>query len=237
MTANPTDDNQQRNRDNCRAHSPHQVRGATGATNLNVDGREVVSPMQLRRAVAEDLPCPLTGLTVTPAEVMAVEGDFPVPAAGNRFYLPMVAKPGSAVHQHTVPAFPWRQYSGLGRRWCHADDEMFTVMTPAGFPGGLNLSARYDGTTVIQVQSMARTNDPIYEFGFASGGASSTRFGRCLTQVAHFGVKEVSLSPIASTLPCSGQSKNVWHNAIIRTTFYTMGAPFRWIASRFKRAA
>lgn len=255
MTVNPTsDDNQKRNHDNWAAPIDRIKVGEVpiGATNLNVDGREVVSPMQGFGALwRKTYRARLTGLTITPAEVMRVwKENFPkFQPPENQFYPPMVGvKPGEVLFiSAKVPAFPGVNIPvSAGVMVLYADDEMFTVMTPAGFPeAGWNSFSAFEeeGVTVIQVQSMARTNDPIYEFGFIfMGGAKQQHkiWAYVLTQLAaHFGVK----AEVDTKLECLDpalqwkQTKNVWHNAIIRTTFYQMGAPFRWIASRFKRSA
>jgi len=256
MTANPTQDDQpQRNRDDNWAAPIDRIKVGevpTGATNLNVDGREVVSPMQgFGPLWQKTYRVRLTGVAITPAEVMRVwKESFPkFQPPENQFYPPMVGvRPGEVLFiSAKVPAFPGVNIPvSAGVMVLYADDEMFTVMTPAGFPeAGWNSFSAFDdnGTTVVQVQSMARTNDPIYEFGFRfMGGAKQQHkiWAYVLTQVAaHFGVK----AEVDTKLDCLDpalqwkQSANVWHNAIIRTTFYQMGAPFRWIASRFKRSA
>jgi hypothetical protein len=158
-------------------------------------------------------------------------------------------KPGEVLFiSATLPAFPGVKVGipvSAGVMVLYADDEMFTVMTPAGFPeAGWNTFSAFDddGTTVIQVQSMARTADPIYEMGFRfMGGAKQQEkiWRIVLTNVAaRFGVTgevQTSFECLDPSLQW-GQSRNVWHNAIIRTTFYKLGAPFRWVASRFRRS-
>ncbi len=63
-----------------------------------------------------------------------------------------------------------------GVRVIYADDESFTVMTPEGHPeSGWNTFSAHaddDGTTVAQIQSLARANDPVYEIGFRIMGAT-----------------------------------------------------------------
>ncbi len=257
MSVDPTDqNNQQRNRDNWAAPIDRikVSEVPTGATNLNVDGREVVSPMQgFGPLWQKTYRVRLTGLAATPVEVMRVwKENFPkFQPPENQFYPPMVGvKPGEVLFiSATVPAFPGLKVGipvSAGVMVLYADDEMFTVMTPAGFPeAGWNTFSAYDdeGTTVIQVQSMARTNDPIYEMGFRfMGGAKQQEkiWGYVLTHVAeHFGVTgevQVKLDCLDPNLQWK-QSANVWHNAIIRTTLYQLGAPFRWVAGKFKRSA
>ena len=114
----------------------------------------------------------------------------------------------------------------------------FTVMTAEGLPeAGWNTFSAYDdeGVTVVQVQSLARTNDPIYEFGFRFiGGARQQEkiWAAVLTALAgHLGVSgrvETDFSSLDNSLQWSGV-KNVWHNAIIRTVLYKLAAPLRWL--------
>jgi hypothetical protein len=125
-------------------------------------------------------------------------------------------------------------YTGV--RIIYADDESFTVMTPEGHPeSGWNTFSAFqddDGTTVAQIQSLARADDPIYEIGFRIVG--STEQERIWTHVlkslaAHFGVNEpVTLEKVLVDPKVQwSQAKNVWHNASVRSMFYAMIAPFR----------
>jgi hypothetical protein len=112
-----------------------------------------------------------------------------------------------------------------GVRVIYADDESFTVMTPEGHPesGWNTFSAhRDDGTTVAQVQSLARANDPIYEVGFRIVG--STEQERIWTHVlkslaARFGVNE----PVTLERTCIdpkvqwSQATNIRQNAGARS--------------------
>jgi hypothetical protein len=151
-------------------------------------------------------------------------------------------KPGEILFiDAMLPAWPgsrWGFPVSAGVMVLYADEEMFTVMTPAGFPeAGWNTFSAYDddGVTVAQVQSLARTNDPIYEFGFRFvGGARQQEkiWAAVLTSLgAHFGVSEAvqtDFNSLDNRLQWLGV-KNVWHNAIIRTVLYKLAAPLRWL--------
>jgi hypothetical protein len=123
----------------------------------------------------------------------------------------------------------------------YADDESFSVMTPDGHPeSGFNTfsALEEDGVTVCQIQSLARANDPIYEFGFRymGGGSQQEQIWRhLLTQIAqHYDVEpaiEVRKQCVDSRLQWS-KAGNVWHNAVIRTT---LTAPVRWTKKVFGR--
>ena len=116
----------------------------------------------------------------------------------------------------------------------YADDESFSVMTPDGHPESVFNTfsvLEEEGVTVCQIQSLARANDPIYEFGFRhmGGGAQQEQIWRhVLGQLAqHFGVEpaiEVRKTRVDSRVRWS-KARNVWHNAVIRTT---VTAPVRW---------
>jgi hypothetical protein len=223
-----------------------------GAANINVDGREVMSPMQGFGALwQKTYRVRLAGANVTPQTVMQVwKENFPkFQPPENRFYPPLVGvKPGELLFiEAMLPAWPgskWGFPISAGVMVLYADEEMFTVMTPAGFPeAGWNTFSAYDdeGVTVAQVQSLARANDPIYEFGFRFiGGAAQQEkiWASVLTSLAaHFGVTgqvQTDVSCVDSSLQWS-HATNVWHNAIIRTFFYNLGAPFRWVGKRLKR--
>src|ERR671919_151221 len=91
-----------------------------------------------------------------------------------------------------------------------------------------------DGTTVAQIQSLARADDPIYEIGFRIVG--STEQERIWTRVlkslaAHFGVNEpVTLEKVLVDPKVQwSHVMNVWQNAGARSMLYTMAAPTRWI--------
>jgi hypothetical protein len=136
-------------------------------------------------------------------------------------------------------------YTGV--RVIYADDESFTVMTPEGHPeSGWNTFSAYgdeDGTTVTQIQSLARANDPIYKLGFRLIG--STTQEHIWTHVlkslaAHFGVKE----PVTLKKVCVDPKlqwyyvRNVWQNAGVRSMLYRMAAPMRWVrALRHRRTS
>jgi hypothetical protein len=133
-------------------------------------------------------------------------------------------------------------YTGV--RVIYADDESFTVMTPEGHPeSGWNTFSAYqdeDSTTVAQIQSLARANDPIYELGFRIIG--STTQERIWTHVlkslaAHFGVNEpVSLEKICVDPKLQwSQAKNVWQNAGARSMLYTMVGARRRVRGLMRR--
>ncbi|MDQ4074776.1 MAG: hypothetical protein M3220_00875 [Chloroflexota bacterium] len=221
----------------------------TGAINLNVAGRQVVSPLQgFGPLWVKTFRVRLTGLEMTPAEVMEVwKANFPhFQPAENHFYPSMAGiQPGEVVFiDATVPAFrglPSLLPVATGVMVLYADEHSFTVMTPEGHPeSGWNTFSTYeeDGYTVAQIQTMTRTTDPIYEIWHRYLGSSEQQdktWTHVLTALAaHLGVQaevqahKVCLDP---TLQWK-EAKNLWYNAGVRTVFYYLGTPIRWIRRR-----
>jgi len=223
-----------------------------GAASLNVNGREVVSPLQGFGALwQKTYKVRLAGANVTPQDVMREwKQHFPKFQPPENRFLPSIAgvKPGEVLFiEAMLPAWPgskWGFPVSAGVMVLYADEEMFTVMTPAGFPeAGWNTFSAYqeEGVTVAQVQSLARANDPIYEFGFRFiGGAAQQEkiWASVLTALAeHFsvaGLVQTDVSCIDASIQWR-QAKNIWHNALVRTVLYKLSAPFRWLAGLFKR--
>ncbi|MGZ3599872.1 MAG: hypothetical protein ACXVCX_15485 [Ktedonobacterales bacterium] len=197
-----------------------------GAVNLNVDGRNVVGPLQgFGRLWQKTYQTRLSGANVTPTEVVRVWKErlpeFQPPQ--NRFF-PAVAgvEPGQVV---LINASLGGMPVNTGVLVLYADDESFTLMTPEGHPesGWVTFSAYDDdGTTVAQVQSIARANDPIYELGFRLGGSKAQEkiWTHVLMSLAeHFQV----FPPVRVRTACVdprvqwSQAGNVWHNAAMRS--------------------
>lgn len=207
-----------------------------GAVNLNVSARREVGALQgFGQLWQKTYRVKLAGADVTPAEVVKVWKErFPqFQPPQNRFYPSMAGvRPGEVLLINaTVGGMP--VYTGV--RIIYADEESFTVMTSEGHPeSGWNTFSAYeddDGSKVVQVRSLARANDPIYELGFRIAG--STEQERIWTHVlkslsAHFGVNEpVTLEKVLVDPKVQwSQARNVWHNAGVRSLLYTLAAPF-----------
>jgi hypothetical protein len=209
-----------------------------GALNLNVEGRQVVGPLQgFGQLWQKTYRVRLHGAQVTPAEVVAAwKLDFPkFQPPENRFF-PSVAgvKPGEVV---LINAQTPGGMVSTGVLVMYADDESFTLMTPQGHPesGWVTFSAyEQDGCTVVQVQSIARANDPFYELMFRVMGAKEQEriWRHVVTSLAaHFGVTtEVEFAKTCVDPRIQWRrTRNIWHNAAIRTTIHKMSAPVRWI--------
>jgi hypothetical protein len=216
-----------------------------GAINLNVNGRQVISPLQGFGALwQKTYRVHLYGVDKTPAEVMAEwRAHFPqFQPKDNHFYPPMTGiKPGDILFIDTMlPAIPHAPGTiplASGVMVLYADDISFTVMTPQGFPeAGWNTFSTYqeNGVTVAQVQSMARATDPVYEFGFRFMGGSLKQektWEYVLTSVAaHFGVTDPAVELNKTCIDRRiqwKQARNVWHNAGLRSTLMAITGRFR----------
>jgi hypothetical protein len=223
-----------------------------GATNLNIDGRQVVGPLQgFGQMWQKTYRVRLPGVTLSPAEVMKIwKAEFPkFQPPASRFYPSMDGvQPGTLMFiDLNLPAGP-----GLpsfipvtsGVMILYADDESFSVMTPEGFPvSGWNTFSVYeeDGCVVGQIQSIDRAADPIYEFGtIFMGGArrQEENWVYVLTALAgRFGIQGQVQTQVVCVDPRRqwSQAKNIWKNAGIRTILYKLGAPLRWVKNRLTR--
>jgi hypothetical protein len=221
-----------------------------GATNVNVEGREVVSPMQgFGPLWRKTYRVRLEGVTLSPEDVVrGWKEHFPeFQPKANRFYPPLTGvKPGEVMFiSATLPIWPGSPGIvpiSAGVLVMYADETMFTVMTPAGFPeSGWNSFSAYveDGVTMAQVQSLARTSDPIFEFGFRfMGGASQQEsiWRHVLTALArHFGVQNPQVEVKKDNVDPSLQWRNlgqIFKNSIIITMLYYLATPLRWLRGR-----
>jgi len=211
-----------------------------GVINLNVEGRQVVGPLQgFGQLWQKTYQVWLRGLNVTPQEVVRFwKENLPNLMPSNSRFYPSFSgvKPGEVVLINaTLPGIPGGMPVSTGVLILYADEEAFTVMTPQGHPeSGFNTFSAYeeDGVTVAQIQSLARANDPIFEFGFRfMGGAAQQEkiWHHVLTAIAaHYGVTgqvQMQKTCVDPKLQWS-QAKNIWQNSVLRTT---INSPVRFI--------
>jgi hypothetical protein len=210
----------------------------TGAVSLNVDGRQVVGPLQgFGQLWQKTYRLRLSGAQVAPAAVVGfLKERLPeLMPAGSRFY-PSISgvQPGEVVLINaTLPGVPGMIATGV--MVLYSDKESFTLMCPEGHPeAGWNTFSAYleQGTTVVQIQSLARANDPVFEFGFRfmGGSAQQERIWHHVLRgvAAHFGVPpaiEFRKSLVDRRLQWS-QAKNIWFNSAIRSV---LNSPLRLI--------
>lgn len=216
------------------------------AVNLNVDGRKPLLPLNgFGRLCRKTYSVRLTGSTSTPAEVMGSWrrhfGD--VWPKGNFCYVPAAGLvPGEVALLNLTLMGPLKLYTGV---WVvYADETSFSFMTVEGhmFGGLITFSTHSeDGVTVAQVQPLIRASDPFFEMmmRLGIGGSMEDRFWRQSLQnlAARFGVtaqvsqQNTVLDPHLQW----SQARNIWYNAAIRTTFYQLAAPLRWVGKAFAR--
>jgi hypothetical protein len=138
---------------------------------------------------------------------------------------------------------PGRMKLSTGVLVLYADDESFTLMTPEGhmLAGWITFSAeRVDGVTVVQIQALERTNDPLYELGYVFGGNRlNSRFWVQTAEnlARHFGVDP----KVQSQVVCVDRRRqwrkagNLSKNAAVRTLVWTLGTPVRWVRQLLTR--
>lgn len=217
-----------------------------GAINLNVDGRQVVGPLQgFGQMWQKTYRVRLSGVTVTPAEVIKTwKGNFSkFWPKGNNFYAPLTGiAPGEVAVLNLV--MPGGMPLSTGVRVIYADNESFSFMTPEGhmFAAMITFNAyEEEDATVVQVQPLLRANDPIYEIGMRLGLLQKMEdqfwHDTLRALAAHFGVNGQVQQRVTLVDPKLqwGQAKNIWHNAGIRSTLYMMATPVRWVGNLFTK--
>jgi hypothetical protein len=213
------------------------------AVNLNVDGRQVLSPLHgFGPLWQKTYRIRLTGAAVTPQDVIAEwkQGYASFWPKGNGFYSSWTSiAPGAVAVLDLQLMGPVRLSTGI--LVVYADDTCFCFMTPQGhmFAGMITFSAEQEaGTTVAQVQALLRTSDPLYEITYRAGilHRIEDRFwDKTLANLGtHFGVQgrvEQKNELLDSTVQWS-EAKNIWQSAAIRTVLYTVASPLRWLRDR-----
>jgi len=211
---------------------------AEGATNINVEGRRAVGPLQgFSKLWQKTYRVGLKGAEATPVEVIKTwkENYQEFWPEGNRFYAPVAGiAPGEVAL--ISGSMPGGVRLSTGVMVLYADDESFSLMTPEGHPfsGWITFSSFEEGaTTIAQAQVLMRANDPLYEMGLRIGGhkMEDEIWQNTLKNLAaHFGVHE----PVETNVVCVdpklqwSQYRNIWHNAGIRSALYSMTVSLRW---------
>ena len=219
----------------------------SGAVNLNLDGRRVSTPLkgfgQLWRKTYR---LRFAGSEVSPQEVVHTwKTRFPeFQPHENRFFPTLEGiHPGELVFitgkLPPLPGLPAFLPVSSGVLVLYADDTSFSIVTPEGFPeAGYNTWSAFrdpDGVTVAQVQTFARTADPLYEFFYRGLGINRHQdsiWSHVLRQLAAaFGIQgQVEIEKICIDTRLQWRAVGaIWQNAAIRTVFYGAAAPLRWL--------
>lgn len=226
-----------------------------GAINLNVGGRQVLSPLQgFGQLWQKTYRVRLPGVKLSAAEVMKIwKAEFPTfQPKETRFHPPAEGiQPGSIIFIDLVlpvaPGLPNAIPVASGVMVLYADEVSFAVTTPQGFPlsGWNNFSIlEEDDCLVAQVQSIERATDPIYEFGnLVMRGAhrQEQNWMHTLTALARrFGVESEPVELDRKLLDPKWQwkeARNIWYNAGVRTVLYKLATPVRFVRDRRAEAA
>jgi hypothetical protein len=95
---------------------------------------------------------------------------------------------------------------------------------------------------VIKVQALIRASDPLYELMLRLGVGHKIEDRNwiltCQNLAARFGtqaITEMTQELIDPRMQWS-EAKNIWKSAAIRTTFYTLAAPVRWVGRKIHKA-
>ncbi|MGO8949795.1 MAG: hypothetical protein ACLQUY_19505 [Ktedonobacterales bacterium] len=206
-----------------------------GAVNLNVEGHNVVGPLQgFGQMWQKTFRVSLAGADVTPAQVIAEwKKHFPdFWPKGNRFYLPLTGiTPGEVALLNLKPA---GMPLSTGVLVLYADDESFTLMTPEGhvFAGWITFAAfrNPQQEVIAQAQVLMRANDPLFELALAFGGqAQENRFWiQTLTNLAAYFHVEAMVTLESNCVDKRRQWRyagNIRYNSALRTLIFT---PASW---------
>lgn len=221
--------------------------------NLNVTGRQVTTLLQgFGQMWQKTYGIRFDGVAVTPREVIrAWREDFssfwpernyfygrsgPIEPGDVAVLNP--AGPGGLTAPGGAPLI------STGILVIYADEESFSFLTPQGHMfAGMNTFSAYEegGVTVAQIQALIRASDPLYELTLRLGLGHKMEddFWRETLRklAAHFGAQAAPVLTrvcVDSRVQWS-EAGNIWHNAAIRTSLYTLGAPLRWAARKLRR--
>jgi hypothetical protein len=219
----------------------------TGALNLNVEGRQVVGPLQgFGQMWQKIFKVRLVGAAIKPTEVITSwkEHFSSFWPKGYHFIAPLTGiAPGEIALINAVLPGGLPLPVSTGMLVIYVDEECFTLMTPQGHPvaAWITFSVYEEGgCTVAQVEQLLRTDDPIYEAGFRLLGAKGEdKFWQdtLAALAAHFGVADEPVQVYKTCIDPKVQwseAKNVWQNAVIRTVFYKMISPVLWVGKRLR---
>jgi hypothetical protein len=208
-----------------------------GVRGTNVAGRRLTGPVQGFGKMWEKSYSLNAGDVVTPQDAIATwKAHFPeFWPKGNRFAGPLAGiSPGDVALLDLAVGGGAKLSTGVFV--LYADEESFTLMTPQGhiFAGWITFSAeRVAEATVIRAHVLMRANDPLYELGMAFGGhRKEDRFwAETLTALGtRLGVQDARVETRSTCVDNRRQwrhAKNIWHNAMVRSTAQTASAPFR----------
>ncbi len=219
-----------------------------GAHNISVQGKRIMGPVHgFGQLWQKTYRLQLKGARPAPEVVItAWKANFPKfwPKGNTLSKASGALKPGDVgvVNLSSIGNVPML---ATGIYVIYADELSFSFMTPEGHPmaGMITFSVDDDDDcTSAQVQVLLRANDPLYEIGmrtFMSKIEDQFWFQTLRNVAAHF---DASGAPTLSAAIVDRRVqwhewKNVWQNAAIRTAFYILGTPVRWVRGRLRPRA
>jgi hypothetical protein len=161
---------------------------------------------------------------------------------GSTFYAPLAGISPGEVALLEVPPLPGSPVKmSTGVMVIYADRESFTFMTPEGhaLSAWITFSShRDDEDTVVQVQALERTSDPLIEltYMFGANRANDRFWERTLENLARsLGVE----TPLVSAQKLCVDRRRQWryagnvrHSAAVNMAVGTVTAPVRWARRR-----
>lgn len=224
---------------------------ASGAVNLNVEGRRITGPVQgFGQLWQKTYRIKLEGKQIPAKEVIRQwKANFAkFWPKNNTFYGPQgsitpgdvavlnLAGPGGITAPGGKPVI------STGIMVVYADDESFSFLTPEGhmFAAMITFSAAEENDlTTVQIQALIRASDPFFELmcriGMGHRMEDTFWFQTLRNLASHFGasgeptLERVLVDPSVQW----SEARNIRWNSGIRTFFYLLGSPFRWIGERF----
>jgi hypothetical protein len=206
-----------------------------GVRGTNVAGRRLTGPVQGFGKMWEKTYTLDAGQVIGPQDAIATwKAHFPeFWPKGNRFAGALAGiSPGDVALLDLAMGGGVKLSTGVFV--LYADQESFTLMTPQGhmFAGWITFSAEQAGeATIVRAHVLMRANDPLYELGMTFGGhAKEDRFWeQTLTALGgRLGVPDPQVKTRSICVDSHRQwrnAKNVWHNAMLRSTLQTVAAP------------
>jgi len=206
------------------------------AMGFNVAGRRVSGPQQGFGKLWQRTYSAVLRPTVTPEQLISTWkanfGSFW--PKGTRFGATLIA-PGEVAPIAMKAAGGVKLATGV--LVLYADPESFTFMTPEGhmFAAWITFSGHIENeTTVMRIQIMLRTSDPLFELAWPVMKFMEDRFWRQTMRnvAAHFGITGLVIDEKTVVLDKSRLWKNwrnVWHNMAIRSVLHMLTAPVRLV--------
>ena len=206
------------------------------AMGFNVAGRRITGPQQgFGKLWQRTYTAPLRP-TVVPQQLIsdwkANFGSFW--PKGNRFGGALIA-PGEVAPIAINAGAGFKLSTGV--LVLYADPESFTFMTPEGhmFGAWITFSSFVENeTTVMRIQVLMRTSDPMFELAWPIVKFKEDRFWRQTMRnvAAHFGITGLVIDEKLVCIDSSRQWKNwrnIWHNMAIRSVLHMLTAPVRLV--------